>query len=106
MVTDHVSTTMVGRGHRKVWSPPKKEGYQSHDSVTNAAEVVQCALDSPMHPWIEGNLQFPKEGATTPWPLGAIKESPKHLYQYTKHSKSTLQLQDSTTTPSECLREI
>jgi hypothetical protein len=40
----------------------------------------------------EGNLCLPNEGATALWPLGAIKEAPRRLYQYTKHSYSTLQL--------------
>jgi hypothetical protein len=57
-------------------------------------------------PQIEDNLQFPKEEAMSPWPLGDIKEAPRRLYQKTKNSKSTLQLRDSSTTPSKCSREI
>jgi hypothetical protein len=33
-----------------------------------------------VHPRAEDNLQFPKEGGTTPWTLGAIKEAPRCLY--------------------------
>jgi hypothetical protein len=38
--------------------------------------------------------------------LGTIKETPRHMEQYTKHILSTLQLRDSATTPPKCLREI
>jgi hypothetical protein len=40
------------------------------------------------------------------WPLGAIKEAPRRLYQYTKHFKSTLQLRDSATTSFSDSREF
>jgi hypothetical protein len=89
----HVSIVMVGKGHRTcpvrhraVRCPPEMEGYQSTDAVTIAAKPVRCAPDCPVHPLIEGNLEFPKEGATTLWPLRAIKEAPMCLYQITKHS--------------------
>jgi hypothetical protein len=62
------------------------EGYQSTDVVAFAAEVVRCGPDCQVHLWTKGNLEFPKEGATTPWPLRAIKEAPMCLYQNTKHS--------------------
>jgi hypothetical protein len=74
--------------------------------VAIAAEVVRCAQDNPVHPRTEGNLQFPNEGAIAPWPLGVKKEATRRLYQNTKHSKSTIQLRDSTATPSKYLREI
>jgi hypothetical protein len=63
---NHISVPMVGRGHRTVWCPPEKEGSQSDDSVTIADKDVLCALDCPVHPQIEGNQEFAKEGATTP----------------------------------------
>jgi hypothetical protein len=84
---------MVGKGHQtcpvRHWTvrcPPEMEGYQSTDAVTIAAKPVQCAPNCPVHSLIEGNLEFPKEGATTLWPLRAIKEAPMCLYQITNHS--------------------
>jgi hypothetical protein len=41
-----------------------------------------------VRPQTEGNLRLPNEGATTPWPLRAIKEVSRHLYQYTKHPRA------------------
>jgi hypothetical protein len=48
-------------------------------------------------------FKWRNNGSLASW---AIKEAPRCLYQYTKHSKSTLQLRASATTPSKCLREI
>jgi hypothetical protein len=100
-VDRHVSAPTVGRGHSIVWcaTHPKRKA-----SITRSGD--RCSRGCLAHSRIEGNLQFPNEGATTPWPLGAIKEAPRTPYQNTKHSKSTLQLQDSAITPSKCLREI
>jgi hypothetical protein len=92
--------------HRTVLCPPEKEGGQSDDSVVVADRVSGVPPDSSVHPWIEANMRFPKKGAMTPWPLEAIKDAPRRLNQHTKHSKSTLQLRDSATMPSKCLREI
>jgi hypothetical protein len=46
----------------------------------------------------KANRRLPIGGAMAPWPLGAIKEAPKRLYQTHKHTLSTLQLRDSATT--------
>jgi hypothetical protein len=65
-----------------------------------------CAFNSPVHPRIEGNQRLPNGTPMAPRPLGAIKGTPRRMEQYTKHSKSTLQLWNFATTPSKCLREI
>jgi hypothetical protein len=44
-----------------------------------ADQSVQRAPECSMHPRIEGNQKFPKEGATTPWLLGGTKEAPRRL---------------------------
>jgi hypothetical protein len=64
---------------------PKKKMYL----VDMSTLLILLSL-GPRYHRTEGNLEFPKEGAMTPWPLGAIKETPMRLYQYTKHSNSTL----------------
>jgi hypothetical protein len=46
--------------------------------------------DNPVHLRIDGNPHLPNEEATAPWPLRAIKEAPRHLYQDTKNAKRTL----------------
>jgi hypothetical protein len=51
-------------------------------------------------------FSFLVEKAKTSLALGAIKEALGRLYPHNKHYKSTLQLRDSVTTPSKCLREI
>jgi hypothetical protein len=56
--------------------------------------------------WTEGNQCIPNGTSTAPRPLRAIKGTPKRMELNTKHTLSTLQLWDSTTTPSKCLREI
>jgi hypothetical protein len=93
MTADDVSSTMIRREHhtclvchRTVQCPPKKEGGQSNDLVAIADRVSGVPPDSPVHPRIEGNPLLPNEGAMTPWPLRAMKEAPKRLYQDTKHS--------------------
>lgn len=44
-----------------------------------------------MSNFVENGISVrPNEGATAPWPLRAIKEAPRHLYQDTKNAKRTL----------------
>jgi hypothetical protein len=82
---------------------PKKEGSQSGDSMVVAQWLSGVPPDSPMHPQIEGNQGLPNRTSTDPRPLRAIKGTPRRMEQYTKHTLSTLQLRDSSTTPLKCL---
>jgi hypothetical protein len=82
---------------------PKKEGSQSGDSMAVAQWLSGAPSDSLVHPQIEGNQGLQNRTSTDPRPLGAIKGTPRHMEQYTKHILSTLQLRDSTTMPLKCL---
>jgi hypothetical protein len=93
----HVSTPTVGRGTGQSGAHPKRKAPN---------QLIQQPLQPRLFGRTEDNLEFPNEQAMAPWPLGAIKEALGCLYQYTKHSKSTLQLRDSVTTSFSDSREI
>jgi hypothetical protein len=77
---DNVSSPTIGWGHQAVRWDIRQSGAHPKRKVTNQSipwplqASVRCATDYPVHTRTEGNLHLPKEGATTPWPLGAIKE--------------------------------
>jgi hypothetical protein len=61
--------------------------------------IVHCSLfggapDCPMRPRIEGNQGLPNGTSTAPSSLGAIKETPRRMEHYTKHSLNILQCRD------------
>jgi hypothetical protein len=66
--TGHVAEPTASRGHRTVW----------------------CAPDCPVRQAIEGKNCLPGLLSTAPSCLGAIKGSPRHMEEDTKHSLSTL----------------
>jgi hypothetical protein len=72
---------------------PKKEGNR-HCSLSGEA------LDCPVRPWMEGNYCLPNGAPTAPSCLGAIKGTPRHMNQYTKHSLNILRRLDSASTHS------
>jgi hypothetical protein len=56
------------------------------------------APDSPVHHSTEGRNCLPSWSPTAPSCLGAIKETPRRMEEYTKHSLSILRLPDSAPT--------
>jgi hypothetical protein len=76
---DNVSSPTIEWGHRVVRWDIRQSGAHPKRKVTNQPipwplqTSVPCATDCPVHTRTEGNLHLPKEGATTPWPLRAIK---------------------------------
>jgi hypothetical protein len=102
----HVNAPTARRGHRTVQYAIEQSAAHPKGRRPITGYDKRCSRGCPVHPRIENNFQFPNKGAMTPWPLGVIKEAPRCLYQDTKHSKSTLQLRDSATMLSKCLREI
>jgi hypothetical protein len=76
---------------------------RSGDRCTGSCPV--CIGQSYGHTDREG-CELPKGAPMTPRPLGVIKGPPRRMEQYTKHSKSTIQLWASVTTPFSYSREI
>jgi hypothetical protein len=73
--------------HQTVRCPTEKETNQSGDSLPRPVLIlfiVRCAADSPLHPRTEGKNCLPNGVPTTPSCLGAIKETPRRMEQYTK----------------------
>jgi hypothetical protein len=60
-----------------------KEGNRAPDSV-------RCAPDCPVPPTTEGKNGFPDLCSTAPSCLGAIKGTPRHMEEYTKHPLSII----------------
>jgi hypothetical protein len=76
------------------------------DHLTIILWTARCATGQSDARADREGWDIPNEAPTAPRPLGAIKGSPRRMKQHTKHTLSTLQLWDSTTTPLKCLREI
>jgi hypothetical protein len=87
--------------HRNVWCPTEEETNQSGDSLSRLVHVlftVRCAPDSSVHQRTEGNNGLPNGAPTAPSSLGAIKETPRHMEQYTKPPLNNLRRLDSAIT--------
>jgi hypothetical protein len=63
-----------GSSHSSV--PPSRKAANWRFCV-HCTGVVQCALESPVHPQIEEGWELPNEAPTDPRPLGDIKGPPR-----------------------------
>jgi hypothetical protein len=96
----HVAEPTVGRGHRTVRCTPDSvrcaNGSQAPtvgsatEGKKSAPDSVRCAPDCPVHQMTEGKNCLPRVLSTAPSCLGAIKGTPRHMEEHTKHSLSTL----------------
>jgi hypothetical protein len=59
-----------------------------------APDNVRCAPDCPVRQSIEGKISLPRLLSMTPSCLGAIKGTPRHMKEYTKHSYNIPKHQD------------
>jgi hypothetical protein len=102
----HVSTTTVGMviGHVRCATDQSI----AHPKRKAANQMIQCPFhrSCPVRLQTEGYQGLPNGTSTAPRHLGPIKGTPRHKEQHMKHTSSTLQLWDTTTTPPNCLREI
>jgi hypothetical protein len=94
----HVAEPTARRGHRTVSgaptalkpqrsASPNKEGYP-HRTVSGGAP------DCPVRHSTEGKICLPGLLSTAPSCLGAIKGTPRHMEEYTKHTQSIPKHQD------------
>jgi hypothetical protein len=93
----HVNAVQQSTGALDSLVPPEAETSQSRDSLLRPMCVlftVRCALDSLVHPRIEGNSGLLNGAPTAPSYLGAIKGTPKRMEQHTKPPLNILQRLD------------
>jgi hypothetical protein len=87
----HVAKPTVGRGHRTVRCAPDSvwcaNGSQA-PTVDFVRKGKKSAPDCPVCQATEGKNCLPGMLSTTPSCLGAIKGTPMHMEEHTKHSLS------------------
>jgi hypothetical protein len=71
---------------------PNLEGDRAPDSLQ---DLSGGAPDCPVRHSIEGKIDLPSWSPMAPSCLGAIKGTPRHIEEYTKHSLSILKHPDS-----------
>jgi hypothetical protein len=90
--------------HRTVRCLTEKETNQSGDSLPRLVLLlftIRCAPDSPVRPRTKGKNCLPNGAPTTSSCLGAIKETPSRMEQYTKPLLNILRRLDSANTHSD-----
>jgi hypothetical protein len=94
----HVAEPTVGRGHRTVRCAPDSvrctNGSQAPtvdfaaEGKKSAPDIVRCAPDCSVRQATEGKICLPGMLSTAPSCLGAIKGTPRHMEDNTKHPLS------------------
>jgi hypothetical protein len=103
---DTSAWSTVTRSHRTVRCATELFGVPSDQRSTRLNKErdrlcsVQCAPESQVYPWTEGNHNLSNGVPTVPKSLGAIKGPSRRHGARHKHTLSNLQLLDSTTTLS------
>jgi hypothetical protein len=94
-----VAKPTVRRGHRTVFGAPTALDFQrsaAPQKERNPHRTVSGgAPDCPVRQATEGKICLPGMLSTAPSCLGAIKGTPRHMEEYTKHSLSIPKHQDS-----------
>jgi hypothetical protein len=88
-----VSQRSAARSAQDTWPSQRSgggTGLSGAPTVSSAPEGKKSAPDCPVRQATEGKNCFPRLLSTAPSCLGAIKGTPRHMEEYTKHSLSTL----------------